>query len=394
MGSAIFRRFSPARAPRGKEAVSNGASRPGVVGHARGEEGGGIGAFARAPAALSPDMGQRAERGTVMTEWWRGGVIYQVYPRSFQDSNGDGVGDLPGITARLGHLASLGVDAVWLSPIFPSPMADMGYDVSDYTGIDPLFGTLADFDALVATGARARAEGDHRPGAVAHLRPASLVPGEPGEPRQPPVRLVRLGGPRPGRDAAEQLGVGLRRAGVGMGRAAAAVLFPQLPQGAARPELPQPRGAGRAARHHALLAGARGGRVPARHGQLLLPRPQAALQPAGGARRPAARDQPLRHAGPSPREEPEGEHRLPDAHAPAGRGIRRAHAGRRDRREGAAGGRDHGRLHPRARAAADGLLLRHAGAEVHRRSISAAGSRASSGGRRTAGRAGASPTTT
>ena len=85
-----------------------------------------------------------------MQDWWRGAVIYQVYPRSFQDSNGDGVGDLPGVTARLEHIARLGVDAIWLSPIFPSPMADMGYDVSDYVGIDPLFGTLADFDKLVA----------------------------------------------------------------------------------------------------------------------------------------------------------------------------------------------------------------------------------------------------
>jgi alpha-glucosidase len=85
-----------------------------------------------------------------MRDWWRGAVIYQVYPRSFQDSNGDGVGDLPGITDRLEHVARLGVDAVWLSPIFPSPMEDMGYDVSDYCGIDPLFGTLADFDRLVA----------------------------------------------------------------------------------------------------------------------------------------------------------------------------------------------------------------------------------------------------
>lgn len=85
-----------------------------------------------------------------MQDWWRGAVIYQIYPRSFQDDSGDGVGDLAGITRRLGYIASLGVDAIWLSPVFPSPMADMGYDVSDYTDIDPLFGTLADFDALVA----------------------------------------------------------------------------------------------------------------------------------------------------------------------------------------------------------------------------------------------------
>jgi len=83
-------------------------------------------------------------------EWWRGAVIYQIYPRSFQDTTGSGVGDLAGITRRLDHVASLGVDAIWLSPFFTSPMKDMGYDVADYTDVDPLFGTLADFDALVA----------------------------------------------------------------------------------------------------------------------------------------------------------------------------------------------------------------------------------------------------
>lgn len=83
------------------------------------------------------------------SEWWRGSVTYQIYPRSFMDSNGDGIGDLKGITSRLDHVASLGVDAIWLSPVFPSPMADMGYDVSDYRDIDPTFGTMADFDALI-----------------------------------------------------------------------------------------------------------------------------------------------------------------------------------------------------------------------------------------------------
>jgi alpha-glucosidase len=83
-------------------------------------------------------------------EWWRSAVIYQVYPRSFADSNGDGIGDLPGITSRLDALASLGIDAVWLSPFMRSPQKDAGYDVSDYTDVDPIFGTLADFDAMVA----------------------------------------------------------------------------------------------------------------------------------------------------------------------------------------------------------------------------------------------------
>src|SRR5947209_1521947 len=81
--------------------------------------------------------------------WWQHAVIYQIYPRSFQDSNGDGVGDLPGICSRLDHVQNLGSTAIWLSPIYRSPGADFGYDVSDYTAVDPLFGTLAEFDELV-----------------------------------------------------------------------------------------------------------------------------------------------------------------------------------------------------------------------------------------------------
>jgi len=87
--------------------------------------------------------------------WWQTGTIYQIYPRSFADSNGDGIGDLAGITSRLDYLASLPVDAIWLSPFYPSPMADFGYDVADYCGVHPLFGTLEDFDALT-TAAHAR----------------------------------------------------------------------------------------------------------------------------------------------------------------------------------------------------------------------------------------------
>jgi alpha-glucosidase len=82
--------------------------------------------------------------------WWRGAAIYQIYPRSFADSNGDGIGDLPGITQKLDYLRNLGVDCIWLSPFFTSPMRDFGYDVADYCGVDPVFGTAADFDALVA----------------------------------------------------------------------------------------------------------------------------------------------------------------------------------------------------------------------------------------------------
>ena len=81
--------------------------------------------------------------------WWRGAVIYQVYPRSFQDANGDGIGDLPGLLSRLDYIAGLGVDAIWISPFFKSPMHDFGYDIADYRDVDPLFGTLADFDAVL-----------------------------------------------------------------------------------------------------------------------------------------------------------------------------------------------------------------------------------------------------
>src|SRR5499427_4798192 len=81
--------------------------------------------------------------------WWRNAVIYQVYVRSFADSNGDGIGDLDGVRARLGYLADLGVDALWFTPWYPSPMADGGYDVADYRDVAPMFGTLADAEKLI-----------------------------------------------------------------------------------------------------------------------------------------------------------------------------------------------------------------------------------------------------
>jgi alpha-glucosidase len=81
--------------------------------------------------------------------WWKHGIVYQIYPRSFQDTDGDGIGDLQGIRMRLDYLSVLGVDAIWISPIYPSPMADFGYDVADYCDVDPMFGSLADFDDLV-----------------------------------------------------------------------------------------------------------------------------------------------------------------------------------------------------------------------------------------------------
>ncbi len=108
----------------------------------------------QAPAAAPPTVAA-VDATPAADRWWREGVFYQVYPRSFQDTNGDGVGDLAGITRRLDYLQQLGVDAIWVSPFFQSPQRDFGYDVSDYTAVDPRFGTLADFDAL-ARGAHAR----------------------------------------------------------------------------------------------------------------------------------------------------------------------------------------------------------------------------------------------
>lgn len=99
---------------------------------------------------VSPAPASPACAGEKAQPWWRGAVIYQIYPRSFQDSNDDGVGDLPGILARLDHVASLGVDGIWISPFFRSPMADFGYDIADYRAVDPLFGCLEDFDRLLA----------------------------------------------------------------------------------------------------------------------------------------------------------------------------------------------------------------------------------------------------
>ena len=156
--------------------------------------------------------------------WWRQAVVYQIYPRSFADSNGDGIGDLAGITSRVPYLASLGVDAVWLSPFYPSALADGGYDVDDYRDVDPRLGTLADFDEMIGRAARAGHQGHRRHRAEPHLQPARLVPSRrwpppPGSPArdryifrdgtgpdgsQPPTdwqsMLRRLGlGPGPGR---------------------------------------------------------------------------------------------------------------------------------------------------------------------------------------------------
>ncbi len=197
--------------------------------------------------------------------WWQHGIVYQIYPRSFQDSNGDGIGDLKGICERLDYLVWLGVDAIWISPIYPSPMADFGYDVADYCDIDPLFGTLADFDRLVAEAHRKRAEGDPRLRPQPHLRPASVVRGEPlvahrarsatgtsGAIRKPdggPPNnwLSNFGGPAWTFD-----------------EATGQYYYHAFLSRAARPQLAQPGSAGGDARRAALLARPRRRRLPRR----------------------------------------------------------------------------------------------------------------------------------
>ncbi len=173
------------------------------------------------------------------SDWWRGCAIYQVYPRSFQDTTGDGVGDLRGVISRLPYIAALGVDAIWLSPFFKSPMADMGYDVSDYCAVDPMFGSMEDFDALV--------DEAHRHGlkviidqVLSHTsdkHPWFVESRADRDKRE--SRLVCLGRSQARRHRADKLAVGVRRAVLGVGFDTPAILHAQLPGLAAGPEFPQ-----------------------------------------------------------------------------------------------------------------------------------------------------------
>ena len=112
----------------------------------------GVGALAAHGQNTSAGSAQasNAASNSNLENWWKNAVLYEIYPRSFQDTNGDGIGDLNGITAHLDYLQKLGIDAIWLSPCYPSPQVDFGYDISDYEVIDPQYGTMADFDRLVA----------------------------------------------------------------------------------------------------------------------------------------------------------------------------------------------------------------------------------------------------
>ena len=237
-------------------------------------------------------------------EWWRGAVLYQVYPRSFQDSDGDGIGDLPGLIDRLDHIAALGVDAIWVCPFYPSPQRDFGYDVADHCAVDPAFGRLEDVDRLIAA-AHARGlrvlfdlvgghTSDRHPWFQASRRNREAPTGD----------WYVWADPRPDGTPPEQLAQRLRRPRLDLGAAAPAVLpapFPEQPAGA-EPE--QPGRAGRAARHRRVLAGPRRGRLPARRARLPHPRPGAPRQPGEPAVERHGARQAVRHAAPPPRHDP------------------------------------------------------------------------------------------
>ena len=192
---------------------------------------------------------------------WRRWVVYQIYPRSFADANGDGVGDLPGVIEHLDHLERLGIDVVWLSPVYRSPMDDNGYDISDYRDVDPLFGSLDDLDELT--------EGLHERGmklmmdlVVNHTsdeHPWFRASRSSRAGRPPRLVLVaRSPAWLPRRRAgsgADQLGVALLRPGVGVGRRDRPVLPARLLPQAAGPQLGEPSGPPGDLRHDALVAG-------------------------------------------------------------------------------------------------------------------------------------------
>ena len=168
--------------------------------------------------------------------WWKEAVFYQVYPRSFADGNGDGIGDLTGLIERLDYLADLGIDAIWLSPHYPSPQVDLGYDVSDFVGVHPDYGTLDDFRTLLDAAHDARHPGRHRPRPQPHVGSAPLVHRVAVEPGQRQAGLVRLARPAR-RGPAQQLDVAVRGIRLGARRDDRPVLLPLLPARATGPEL-------------------------------------------------------------------------------------------------------------------------------------------------------------
>ena len=242
--------------------------------------------------------------------WWREGVLYQIYVRSFADADGDGSGDLQGVIDHLDHLEWLGVDGIWLSPITPSPDRDWGYDVSDYRDVHPELGDLATLDRLVADAASRgiRVILDLVPNHTSDLHPwfvdaRSSV-------RRRASRLVRLARPTARRLAAQQLALDLRRAGVGARRADRPVLPAQLPGGAAGSGLVERGRAPRVRGDPPVLVRPRDRRVPHRRGERPHQGPRAARQPRCDGRRSRGRPPPRTTPGPQ-HEPPRGARDLP-----------------------------------------------------------------------------------
>ena len=229
--------------------------------------------------------------------WWRHAVIYEIYPRSFQDSNGDGVGDLNGITQRLDYLEALGVDAIWIAPIYPSPQVDFGYDISDYEAVDPQYGTLADFDRLLARGARRTTSASSS--TWCSITPPTSTPGSSMR-RARALRdsMTSMSGAMARPDAAGKplppnnwvsLFGGSAWAVRAGGRS---VLLPQVLPPAAGPQLAQPAGRAGDVRRDALLARSRCRGLPPRrhHGAV---RGRAAARRAGARRASMPRATPI-----------------------------------------------------------------------------------------------------
>ena len=234
-------------------------------------------------------------------DWWRQAVVYQIYPRSFADSDGDGLGDLRGVISRIPYLASLGIDAVWLSPFYPSALADGGYDVDDYRDVDPRLGTLADFDEMTA---RLHARGSRSSSTSCPTTPPTGTPGSarpwpPRRDRRPGTGTSSATGRARTDPSRPRTGPPVRRPGLDPGPGRAVVPAP-VRRRAARPELGQPRGPRRLPDDPAVLVRPRRRRVPRGCGA----RPG---QGPGRAARAAAR-----RAGIQPTGLPHGTHPLWD----------------------------------------------------------------------------------
>ena len=166
-------------------------------------------------------------------KWWQNAVVYQIYPRSFQDSNGDGIGDIPGIIRRLDYLADLGIDAVWLSPVYRSPQDDNGYDISDYQDIDPMFGTLEDMEELIRE-AKKRNIRIVMDLVLNHSSDEHRWFQEAKKSKDNPITTTMSGGT--GRkEFCQRDEIRLRRPGLGVGAGGGAVLFPPVLGEAAGP---------------------------------------------------------------------------------------------------------------------------------------------------------------